>query len=48
MKIAILGGGSWGTALAVHLAGNGHEIKVWEFIEEQAKEMQEETRHYFG
>ncbi|MBT4651303.1 NAD(P)-dependent glycerol-3-phosphate dehydrogenase [Candidatus Woesearchaeota archaeon] len=42
MKIAILGGGSWGTALAVHLAGNGHEIKVWEFIEEQAKEMQEE------
>jgi glycerol-3-phosphate dehydrogenase (NAD(P)+) len=41
MKITILGGGSWGTALAVHLAGNGHEIKVWEFFEEQAREMQE-------
>ena len=42
MKIAILGGGSWGTALAVHLAKNNHNIKVWEFFEKQAKEMQEE------
>ena len=41
MKIAILGGGSWGTALAVHLARNDHSVKVWEFFEEQAKEMQE-------
>jgi glycerol-3-phosphate dehydrogenase (NAD(P)+) len=41
MKIAILGGGSWGTALAVHLAKNNNEIKVWEFFEEQAREMQE-------
>ncbi|MBT3814131.1 NAD(P)-dependent glycerol-3-phosphate dehydrogenase [Candidatus Woesearchaeota archaeon] len=41
MKIAILGGGSWGTALAVHLAKNDNGIKVWEFFEEQAKEMQE-------
>jgi glycerol-3-phosphate dehydrogenase (NAD(P)+) len=42
MKIAILGGGSWGTALAVHLNNNGHSVKVWEFFEEQAKEMQEQ------
>ena len=41
MKIAILGGGSWGTALAVHLAKNNNDIKVWEFFAEQAKEMQE-------
>jgi glycerol-3-phosphate dehydrogenase (NAD(P)+) len=41
MKIAILGGGSWGTALAVHLAKNDNDVKVWEFFEEQAKEMQE-------
>ncbi len=41
MKIAILGGGSWGTALAIHLAKNNHEIKVWEFFAEQANEMQE-------
>ena len=41
MKIAILGGGSWGTALSVHLAKNNHKIKVWEFFEEQATEMQQ-------
>ena len=44
MNIAILGGGSWGTALAVHLAKKKFKIKVWEFFEEQAKEMQEK-RH---
>ena len=40
MNISILGGGSWGTALAIHLAGNGHSIKVWEFVSAQAEEMQ--------
>ncbi|MBU0470691.1 MAG: NAD(P)-dependent glycerol-3-phosphate dehydrogenase [Nanoarchaeota archaeon] len=42
MNIAILGGGSWGTALAVHLAGKDHSVKVWEFFEEQARKMQDE------
>ena len=40
MNITILGGGSWGTALAVHLARKGHILKVWEFNKEQAEEMQ--------
>jgi glycerol-3-phosphate dehydrogenase (NAD(P)+) len=42
MDIAILGGGSWGTALAVHLAKKNYNIKVWEFMQEQARQMQEE------
>lgn len=41
MRISILGGGSWGTALAVHLAKKKHQIKLWEFFEQQAREMQE-------
>ncbi len=41
-QIAILGGGSWGTALAVHLAGNNHTVKIWEFVAEQARKMQQE------
>lgn len=27
--IAILGAGSWGTALGFHLAGSGHAVKLW-------------------
>lgn len=41
MRITILGGGSWGTALAIHLAKKQHKVKVWEFVREQATEMQE-------
>ncbi|MEW5897190.1 MAG: NAD(P)H-dependent glycerol-3-phosphate dehydrogenase [Nanoarchaeota archaeon] len=40
MEITILGGGSWGTALAVHLAKKGNNVKVWEFVVKQAEEMQ--------
>ena len=28
-EIAILGAGSWGTALAVHLARIGHRVRLW-------------------
>ncbi|MDP3734308.1 MAG: NAD(P)H-dependent glycerol-3-phosphate dehydrogenase [Nanoarchaeota archaeon] len=41
MNIAILGGGSWGTALAVHVAKKGHSVKIWEFLKEQADTMQQ-------
>jgi len=27
--VAVLGPGSWGTTLAVHLAGAGHEVRLW-------------------
>ncbi len=27
--IAILGAGSWGTALAIHLARTGHDVRLW-------------------
>lgn len=28
-SIAVLGAGSWGTALAIHLAANGHVVRLW-------------------
>ena len=34
-KIAIIGSGSWGVALAVHLAKLGNSIKIWSFSEEE-------------
>jgi glycerol-3-phosphate dehydrogenase (NAD(P)+) len=29
-RIAVLGAGAWGSALAIHLAKNGHDIQLWE------------------
>ena len=34
-NIAIIGSGSWGVALAVHLAKLGNNVKVWSFLEEE-------------
>jgi glycerol-3-phosphate dehydrogenase (NAD(P)+) len=29
MKVAVIGGGSWGTALAAHLARSHHDVRLW-------------------
>lgn len=34
-NIAIIGSGSWGVALAVHLAKLGNNVKIWSFLEEE-------------
>jgi len=38
-KITVLGGGSWGATLASHLSRKGHQIKMWEFFEEIARQL---------
>lgn len=38
-KVTILGAGSWGTALGMVLADNGHEVRLWSFNEEQVNEI---------
>ena len=41
--IAVLGAGSWGTALAVHFAGaGGHRVRLWARDVELARRMAEE------
>ncbi|HVV69570.1 MAG TPA: NAD(P)H-dependent glycerol-3-phosphate dehydrogenase [Gammaproteobacteria bacterium] len=37
--IAVLGAGSWGTALAVLLAENGYEVRLWSYDPEQVAQM---------
>lgn len=39
-SFAVLGAGSYGTALAVVLANNGHQVKLWARDDVQASEMQ--------
>ena len=34
-NIAIIGSGSWGVALAIHLAKLRNNIKLWSFSEEE-------------
>lgn len=34
-NVAIIGSGSWGTALAVCLAQNGNNVNIWSFCEEE-------------
>ncbi|WP_163969867.1 NAD(P)H-dependent glycerol-3-phosphate dehydrogenase [Oceanobacillus halotolerans] len=36
-KVAVLGAGSWGTALSIVLADNGHDVRLWTHRKEQAE-----------
>lgn len=39
MKIAVLGGGNWGTTAAIHLSRIGHSVNLWEYNERLARNM---------
>ncbi|MFD2640338.1 NAD(P)H-dependent glycerol-3-phosphate dehydrogenase [Piscibacillus salipiscarius] len=38
-QVAVIGAGSWGTALAMVLAHNGHDVRVWSHRESQVEEI---------
>ncbi len=40
-KISLLGAGTWGSALAILLSGNGHDVTIWTKIEKEAKDLAE-------
>ena len=34
-RIGMIGAGSWGTALAAHLAGCGHKVEIWSIMKDE-------------
>ena len=41
MRAAVIGGGSWGTALAAVLGNNGHDVTIWSYEEDVARALAE-------
>lgn len=37
MRTTVLGAGSWGTTLAILLSGNGHDVTLWAYRDEDAR-----------
>ncbi len=46
-NIAIIGSGSWGVALAIHMAKLGNNIKIWSFMKEEADLINNERKCKF-
>ncbi len=44
-KIGVIGSGTWGTAIAVLLHNNGHEVDLWSAIPSEIEEMQKTHKH---
>ena len=44
-KVSFLGAGSWGTALAIMLANNGHEVTLWSAVESEVEMLQTHREH---
>ena len=41
MKIAVMGSGGWGTALALVLLENGHDVTLWSYTEAESRVLRE-------
>lgn len=46
-KVAVIGSGSWGVALAIHLAKLGNNVKIWSFMQEEADLINNEKKCKF-
>lgn len=46
-RVAIIGSGSWGVALAIHLAKAGNEVRIWSFLQEEADDINQNRKCKF-
>ncbi len=45
MKVAVLGSGGWGTALALLLLENGHDVTLWSYMEAESAALREKREN---
>ena len=45
MKVSVVGSGAWGTALAIRLHKNGHDVTMWTFEKDLMEEMEQTRRN---
>ena len=45
MKTAVVGSGAWGTALAIRLCKNGHEVTIWSFEKDLIPQMRQQRQN---
>jgi len=46
-NIAVVGSGSWGSAIAIYLARKGHNVKIWSFNKEECDMINNEKKCVF-
>ena len=44
-KIGVIGAGSWGTALALLLHTNGHQVSIWSIVEAEIEMLKKTHEH---
>ena len=44
-NIGVIGSGTWGTAIAVLLSNNGHQVDLWSAIPSEIEEMGKTHKH---
>lgn len=44
-RVGIIGAGSWGTALSLVLANNGHSVEIWSIVESEIEMLKEKHEH---
>ena len=44
-NVSVIGAGSWGTALALLLCKNGHDVTVWSYQKEEVRMLSEKREH---
>lgn len=44
-NISVLGAGSWGTALAILLHKNGHNVTIWSIVNDEVEMLKKEREH---